>query len=38
VWIAAVLAIALIGLAARYYHLTHERAGPYDPGIPEQRE
>lgn len=30
-FLAAVLALALLGLGARYWHLKHERPDPYAP-------
>ena len=29
--VAGILAIALVGLSARYWHLKHQRAEPYEP-------
>ncbi len=37
-YIAVVLLIALIGLAARYAHLKKERSEPFDPAELEQKE
>lgn len=29
--VAGILAIALVGLSARYWHLKHQQAEPYEP-------
>ena len=30
-FVAGILAIALVGLSARYWHLKHQQAEPYEP-------